>query len=195
MSSEIIIVSGLPRSGTSLMMQMLHAGGVHVLTDGERAADTDNPRGYFEFERVKQTKRDQSWLPVARGLAVKMISQLLYDLPATEQYRVLFLERDMDEVLRSQEKMLQRLGKPVPQREQISRAFTAHLEKLHAWLAEQRHMPVLRVPYAALVERPEEEARRIAAFLGRELSIAKMAAAVDPALYRNRSTQSAPASG
>src|SRR5215468_203263 len=106
MSSEIIIVSGLPRSGTSLMMQMLHAGGIRVLTDGERAADTDNPRGYFEFERVKQTKRDPSWLPVARGMAVKMISQLLYDLPASEQYRVLFLERDMEEVLRSQEKML-----------------------------------------------------------------------------------------
>lgn len=192
MSSEIIVVSGLPRSGTSLMMQMLQAGGVEVLTDGERAADTDNPRGYFEFEKVKQTRRDPSWVPAARGKAVKMISQLLYDLPAGERYRVLFLERDLDEVLRSQEKMLARLGKPAAPREQIRQAFLTHLERLHAWLGEQRHMALLRVGYAALVGCPEDEARRITGFLGRALLIEQMAAAVDPALYRNRSAGGAP---
>src|SRR5262249_30630691 len=106
MAPDIIIVSGLPRSGTSLMMQMLDGGGVPVLTDNIRAADTDNPRGYYEFEPVKATKRDATWLPAARGKAVKMVSQLLYHLPPGETYRVLFLERDLEEVLASQEKML-----------------------------------------------------------------------------------------
>ena len=92
MDSEIIIVSGLPRSGTSLMMQMLAIGGVEVLTDHIRTADPDNPRGYYEFERVKRIKQDASWLPEARGKAVKMVSQLLYDLPTGEEYRILFME-------------------------------------------------------------------------------------------------------
>src|SRR5262249_61192257 len=91
--SEIIIVSGLPRSGTSLMMQMLDQGGLEVVTDNIRTADTDNPRGYYEFERVKKIKEDTSWLPATRGKVFKMISQLLYDLPPTERYRVIFMER------------------------------------------------------------------------------------------------------
>src|SRR5215469_786300 len=111
MSSEIIIVSGLPRSGTSLMMQMLENGGVEVVKDEVRTADTDNPRGYYEFERVKKIKQDTSWLPGTRGKAFKMVSQLLYDLPPSERYRVLFMERDLDEMLLSQEKMLTRLNR------------------------------------------------------------------------------------
>src|ERR1700757_2956947 len=103
MESEIIIVSGLPRSGTSLMMQMLDQGGVEVVTDHVRTADTDNPRGYYEYEQVKKIKQDTSWLPATRGKAFKMVSQLLYDLPAGERYRVVFMERDLDEVLVSQE--------------------------------------------------------------------------------------------
>src|SRR5439155_309570 len=99
MSSEIIIVSGLPRSGTSLMMQMLENGGVEVVTDNIRAADTDNPRGYYEFEPVKKIKQDISWLPGTRGKVFKMVSQLLYHLPSGEQYRVVFMERDLDEML------------------------------------------------------------------------------------------------
>ena len=108
---EIIIVSGLPRSGTSLLMQMLAAGGITVITDKLRTADADNPRGYYEFELVKKIKQDASWLPQVRGKAVKMISQLLYDLPGNESYRVILMERDLDEVLVSQEKMLERLGR------------------------------------------------------------------------------------
>src|SRR5216684_2403419 len=109
--SEIIVVSGLPRSGTSLMMQMLAAGGIEIVTDAVRTADCDNPRGYLEFERVKKIKHDRSWLPEARDKAFKMVSQLLYDLPPSEHYRIVFMERDMDETLRSQEKMLERLGR------------------------------------------------------------------------------------
>ena len=112
MENEIIIVSGLPRSGTSLMMQMLDQGGIAVVTDNVRTADTDNPRGYYEFEQVKKIKGDVSWLPGTRGKAFKMVSQLLYELPSNEKYRVIFMERDLDEMIRSQEKMLARLGKP-----------------------------------------------------------------------------------
>ncbi len=110
MTQEILIVSGLPRSGTSVMMQMLESGGVEVVTDGIRAADADNPKGYYEFEQVKAIRRDASWLPATRGKAFKMVSQLLYDLPSSETYRIVFLERDLDETLLSQEKMLTRLG-------------------------------------------------------------------------------------
>src|SRR5713101_3371282 len=119
MNSEIIIVSGLPRSGTSLMMQMLENGGVEIVTDNIRAADTDNPRGYYEFEKVKKIKQDASWLPATRGKAFKMVSQLLYDLPTSEQYRIIFMERDLEEVLLSQEKMLQRLGRNAAPREEM----------------------------------------------------------------------------
>src|SRR5438270_5105425 len=127
MNSEIIIVSGLPRSGTSLMMQMLDQGGVEVLTDNIRTADTDNPRGYYEFEKVKKIKQDASWLPQTRGKAFKMVSQLLYDLPASEQYLIIFMERDLDEMLLSQEKMLERLNRPAAPREQIRQSYTLHL--------------------------------------------------------------------
>jgi hypothetical protein len=186
MDSAIIIVSGLPRSGTSLMMQMLHSGGVEVVSDNLRAADTDNPRGYLEYEKVKRLKQDASWLPLARGKAIKMVSQLLYDLPASETYRILFMERDLDEVLRSQEKMLERLGRPAAPRDQIKASFTLHLERLHDWLRQQPHLAVLRVSYPGLVAEPRPEAERVRHFLGAPLDLEGMVRAVEPALYRNR---------
>jgi hypothetical protein len=169
------------------MMQMLASGGVEVVADHERAADTDNPRGYYEFEPVKRVKQDASWLPRARAKAVKMVSQLLYDLPASEAYRILFMERDLEEVLASQEKMLQRLGRPAAPREAMKRACELHLQRLDAWLQAQRHIAVLHVNYNELLARPEAEAGRVSAFLGGKADVARMVAAVDPSLYRNRS--------
>jgi hypothetical protein len=192
MNPEIIIVSGLPRSGTSLMMQMLDGGGVEVVTDHVRTADTDNPRGYWEFEQVKKTKQDPSWLPAARGKAVKMISQLLYDLPPTERYLIIFMERDLDEVLVSQEKMLQHLGRPTGPREEMKQAYLLHLRRLHEWLARQPHMKVLRVNYNDLVKGGEDPAQRVSAFLGGWADVHKMVQSVDPALYRNRKAAVAP---
>src|SRR5947209_15332153 len=157
MDTKITIVSGLPRSGTSLMMQMLHGGGVEVVTDHVRTADTDNPRGYYEYEQVKKIKTDTSWLPATRGKAFKMVSQLLYDLPGSERYRILFMERDLDEVLLSQEKMLQRLGRPAAPRHEMTQAFTLHLERLQRWLEQQPHLAVLCVRYSDLIERPQDE--------------------------------------
>jgi hypothetical protein len=186
MSQEIIIVSGLPRSGTSLMMQMLHSGGIEVVTDHVRTADTDNPRGYLEFEQVKKIKHDASWLPETRGKAFKMVSQLLYDLPATECYRILFMERDLDEVLASQEKMLERLGRLAAPRDQMKRAYVLHLEKLRDWLRDKKHMPILAVRYNELLAQPEEQVRRVSEFLGGRADPEKMVQSVDPSLYRNR---------
>lgn len=186
MDSEIIIVSGLPRSGTSLMMQMLQSGGVEVVTDNVRTADADNPRGYYELEKVKRMKTDASWLPETRGKAFKMVSQLLYDLPASEQYRVIFMDRDLEEMLLSQEKMLQRLGGIAAPREPMKRAYALHLARLHEWLRRQGHMKVLRVSYNDLMERPQRESQRVSAFLDGKANAESMARTVDPSLYRNR---------
>ncbi len=186
MSSEIIVVSGLPRSGTSLMMQMLDRGGIEVVTDKLRTPDVDNPRGYYEFEQVKKIKADASWLPEARGKAVKMVSQLLYDLPSSEKYLVIFMERDLDEMLDSQEKMLARLNQPSAPRDDIKRAFIRHLQRLREWLPTQPHLKVLDVRYNELIAHPDEQAARVSAFLGGRANAEAMAAAVDPSLYRNR---------
>jgi hypothetical protein len=191
-TDEVIIVSGLPRSGTSLMMQLLDAGGIEVVTDNLRTADTDNPRGYYEFEKVKQVKRDVSWLPGIRGKGVKMVSQLLFDLPPTERYRVVFMERDFTEMLDSQESMLRRLGRAPIARETIIPAYTSHLERVQAWLQRQPHLAVLRVRYKALVERPDAEVARVNEFLGGRLNVTRAVAAVDPSLYRNRTAASEP---
>jgi Sulfotransferase domain len=186
MDAEIIIVSGLPRSGTSLMMQMLASGGLETVTDNIRAADTDNPRGYYELEKVKKIKDDASWLPGTRGKAFKMVSQLLFDLPPSERYRIIFMERDLDEMLVSQEVMLQRRNHEPAPRDEIKRAFMKHLERLRDWLVEQPNMDVLYVRYADLIDRPEEQAGRVSEFLRGKADAKAMAAAVDPALYRNR---------
>jgi hypothetical protein len=185
----ITVVSGLPRSGTSLMMQMLDRGGLPALTDAIRAADADNPRGYYEFERVKKTKEDPSWLPEARGKVVKMVSALLYDLPAGEDYRVVFVQRDIDEVLESQEKMLRRPDRPVAPAEQMKAAFAVHLERLFQWLPEQRHLRVQFVNYNRLLANPALEAGKVADFLDGRPSLEAMLAAIDPGLYRNRHAQ------
>jgi hypothetical protein len=192
MTDEIIIVSGLPRSGTSLMMQALDAGGIGVVTDNHRTADTDNPRGYYEFEKVKQVKQDPSWLPGVRGQAVKMVSQLLPDLPPTERYRVVFMERDFAEMLDSQERMLHRLGRPAIPRDEIIPAFTLHLERMHKWLERQPHFAVMRVGFKALVEQPEAEMTRVNEFLDRRINVAQAVGVVDPSLYRNRATAPKP---
>jgi RNase adaptor protein for sRNA GlmZ degradation len=193
MGNEIIIVSGLPRSGTSLMMQMLEQGGVEVVTDNVRCADTDNPRGYYELEQVKKIKTDVSWLPATRGKAFKMVSQLLYELPSTEQYRIIFMERDLDEMLVSQEKMLARLRKPAAPRATIERSFIEHLRRLYDWLAKQPNIQVLYISYNELLHGPEQQAKRVSAFLEGCPDARKMATTVDSSLYRNRKTQISPA--
>jgi hypothetical protein len=168
------------------MMQMLQQGGVEAVTDHIRAADIDNPRGYFELERVKKIKQDASWLPQTRGKAFKIVSQLLYDLPPGELYRIIFMERNLDEMLLSQTKMLERLGRTIPPQEDMKRAFTLHLQKLRQWLERRPSMRTLYVPYHDLVQRPEEQVKRVSEFLGGKLDIERMVKTVDTSLYRNR---------
>jgi hypothetical protein len=171
------------------MMQMLDRGGLEVVTDNVRAADTDNPRGYYELEQVKRIKDDVSWLPATRGKAFKMVSQLLYELPANEHYRVIFMERDLDEMIISQEKMLVRLGKPAAPAAVIKEHFIKHLAKLRDWLATQSNILLMNVRYSDLVEHPEVEAKRVSKFLDGRVQSGPMANSVDPSLYRNRKPQ------
>ncbi len=185
----ITIVSGLPRSGTSMMMKVLEAGGIPPLQDGIRTADVDNPNGYYEFERVKQLdKGDTGWLAQAQGKSVKVISALLKHLPSTYTYRVIFVQRNMAEVLASQRKMLIHRGEDPDklEDEEMGRLFARHLAEVEAWLAQQRNMRVLYVPYSAVLAQPQQYAAQINAFCGGWLDEQAMAAAIDPQLYRNR---------
>jgi hypothetical protein len=142
---------------------------------------------------VKRVKRDSSWLPATRGKAFKMVSQLLRDLPGTERYRVIFMERDLEEILVSQEKMLARLGRPAAPREEIKRAYALHLERLDDWLRQQRNIVLLRVSYNDLLHTPRREAERVSEFLAGRADVERMAGAVDPSLYRNRKSPADPA--
>jgi hypothetical protein len=185
---RITIVSGLPRSGTSMMMGMLEAGGMAVLTDHVRTADEDNPKGYYEFERVKQIEEDQAWLPDARGKAVKMIAALLKHLPPDYRYNVVFMERRIEEVLASQRLMLIRRGEPTDtiSDERLAQLFARHLQQVKDWLAAQPNVEVLYVGYRQVLADPLGQTRRINAFLGGILDSDAMAAVVDPALHRQR---------
>ncbi|ETX05373.1 sulfotransferase domain-containing protein [Candidatus Entotheonella palauensis] len=189
----IIVVSGLPRSGTSMMMQMLAAGGIEIVTDRLRQADTDNPRGYFEFEPVKALAEtdDRSWLDAAHGKAIKIISNLLQYLPADKTYKILFMERNLQEVLASQKRMLEHLDKPVDTADDAAMKahFTHHLGHVKAWLREQSYMDVLYIRHAEVLNDPHAVAERIQTFLGHPLQVAAMAAEVEPQLYRNRAAR------
>ena len=186
--SIITVVSGLPRSGTSLMMSMLAAGGLQPLTDEIRQADDDNPKGYYEFERVKQLKQDVSWLPSAQGKSVKIISSLLMTLPAGHHYKIIFMRRNMQEILASQRQMLIRRGQPDDKISDAEMAalFERHLQQVERWLDQQNNMSVLYVDYAHLVQIPVEQVPAVNAFLGGWLDEQKMLTAVDPKLYRQR---------
>lgn len=185
--NHIIIVSGLPRSGTSMMMKMLASGGVGVVTDNERKADIDNPRGYFEFEAVKKIKQDSSWLSGMKGRAFKMVATLLMDLPEGQGYKVIFMQRAMPEMLASQRKMLQRLGKDDSVDDsQMEAYFTRHLQKVGAWLSGRQDIDVLYVDYNDIINDPLGMAVRVSEFLGGGLDVDAMGGAVDSSLYRNR---------
>jgi Sulfotransferase domain len=185
----ITVVSGIPRSGTSLMMQMMAAGGMPVLTDGQRAADENNPRGYFEVESVKSLARNQDVLAQAEGKVVKVVSSLLPNLPKQFEYRIIFMCRPLEEVVSSQNRMLERLGREVPSTPTASviAAFEQHLRKIRSWLSQQTNIAVLYLDYPAVLEAPEEQIAKIRAFMGRELDSAAMIRQIERSLHRERS--------
>ena len=186
----VIVVSGLPRSGTSMMMKMLERGGLEIVTDGIREANEDNPKGYYEFERVKKLPDgDIAWLPEATGKAVKIISALLLHLPDDYRYKVLFMRRHIDEILDSQRGMLIRRGEPTDRVDdgEMAQMFETHLRKVYAWMDAQPNLAHMDVDYNALLQ---DEAmsiiQQINAFLGGNLDEQAMASVIDPNLYRQR---------
>ncbi len=184
----LYVVSGLPRSGTSLMMRMLVAAGLDAFVDGHRPADASNPRGYFEHEAVKASARDVSWVERAEGKAVKVISPLLQHLPRHREYRVVLMERPLSEVIDSQDRMLARLGEARPSlpRDRLSSVLDAKIAEARSLLAHESCFAVLRVDYRALIADPASGARDVAAFVDRPVSAVAMSEQVDPALHRSR---------
>ena len=184
----IVIVSGLPRSGTSLMMQMLKAGGASLLIDAQRPADADNPNGYWEYAPVKRLPQDNSWMHAAEGKAVKVVSALLQYLPPRYTYKIIFMQRPMQEVLASQAVMLERQGAQGDKADDqtLGTVFAQHLDWIERWLAMQKHMTVLPVNYHETIADPVRTAARVVQFLGLPLVVDAMARAVDPRLHRQR---------
>lgn len=185
----VVVVSGLPRSGTSMAMKMLEAGGLEVVTDEVRTADEDNPKGYYEDERIKDLAEMQNkeWLRSARGKVIKVVSSLLQFLPDDNYYRVVFMRRNLHEVLASQAKMLdRRLEKSETSDEEMLEMFTSHLDKVQFQLRFRNYFGVLYVDYRAVLEDPVHHARRMNEFLDGALDEGRMVEVVDPDLYRNR---------
>jgi hypothetical protein len=184
----ITIVSGLPRSGTSLMMQMLVAGGMTPLSDGERVADADNPRGYLEWERIKTVPNDPGCIAEAEGKVVKVISRLLLSLPSGHDYRVIFMQRPLPEVLASQDEMMRRRGtfKEGANPTAMAAAFEKHLREVYAWLGSKPYVKSIRVAYQDALKEPERVSTEIGEFLGVPLNVQAMTQQVDASLYRNR---------
>jgi hypothetical protein len=185
----VTIVSGLPRSGTSMMMKMLEAGGLTVMTDAIRQADVDNPKGYYEYERVKDLEKetDKSYVREARGKVLKVISFLLKELPHDNFYRVVFMRRHLDEVIDSQNRMLDRRGEEaIDDRDTMAEAYRNHLAAVKILVRRRPNMAMLEFRYDEAVKDPAQAARVVNEFLGGRLDEAAMAAVVDGELYRNR---------
>jgi tetratricopeptide (TPR) repeat protein len=183
LSESVVVVSGLPRSGTSLLMQLLNAGGLKVLTDELRPADEDNPHGYFEYEPVKNLFKDSNWLLEARGKAIKIVAPLLLALPPGLACRVILSERDLDEVLDSQDRMLRRRNHPPapPERRRILKEeYVRILDRVKAMLAARPATQVLVIHHRDAIADPLGAAELVNEFLGGRLDVAKMAAAVNP---------------
>ncbi len=186
----VIVVSGLPRSGTSMMMQMLEAGGLPIYTDKQRQPDESNPKGYYEHENVKRLMRDASWIKETPGKVVKIIAQLLPYVPARYVYKVIFMDRALEEVVRSQHAMLVRSGSKRVKADvypyHLETQFQKHLDRIRKWEKQRANIDVLWVAHKETLENPIETAQKVPQFLGSELDVLKMAASVDTALYRTK---------
>ncbi|HEX3743569.1 MAG TPA: hypothetical protein VHW09_06555 [Bryobacteraceae bacterium] len=190
LGNDVVVVCGLPRSGTSMIMQMLAAGGLPVLTDGKREADEDNPLGYLEFDPVKQPRGYADWIAQAAGKAVKVVAPLANLLPEGPAYRVIFIERDLDEVLRSQARMIERRGEQVEdtpeRREHLRGEYARMTERVKALFAARTDAQLLVLAHADAMRNPESAARRLNLFCGGELRVPEMTACVRPELHRQQ---------
>ena len=186
----VTVVSGLPRSGTSMMMRMLESGGLHVMTDHIRIHDESNPKGYYELERVKQMKEgNNGWISEGKGKVVKIISSLLEYLPLEHQYRVVFMQRNMGEILASQREMLLRQGEPTDRiaDHELAELYQNHLARVTEWLAKQSNMKVIYLHYNQILENPHAPIAELCQFLQpHSLDPEKMLSVVEASLYRQR---------
>jgi hypothetical protein len=176
-----------------MTMRMLDQGGLPVFTDGVREADHSNPGGYYELERVKELDKGGTplWLGDARGKAVKIISLLLTHLPESYDYQVVFVRRDLDEIIASQNKMLDARGEAQGAEDSRLKAlYVEHLAQVERFLSRRSCFSTLMLEYSNLVGNPAQEAARLNTFLGGRLDATKMAAVADRALYRNRAPSS-----
>lgn len=189
LGEPIVIVSGLPRSGTSMMMRMLDAGGLAIMTDAVRTADVDNPKGYYEYERVKdlEKEKDKSYIKEGRGKALKVISWLIKDLPDDNRYKVIFMRRDLGEVIASQNKMIKNRGETDTSDDAaMVDAYMNHLAGVRVMVRKRDNVEMIEVRYDETVKDPAATARAVNTFLGGKLDEAKMKEAVDAELYRNK---------
>ena len=183
----ITVVSGLPRSGTSMMMKILESGGLEVYQDGIREADIDNPKGYYEYEKVKKLKENSDWLENVKGKAIKIIFNFLYNLPADLKFKIIFMKRDLDEVINSQNKMIKRRGEVSKiSNEQLKGLYLEEIAKIEKWLSSKPNMNVLYIKYSNVVENPDAEVLKINSFLDNCLNASGMKNAIDNSLYRNK---------
>jgi len=188
-SKNVIIVSGLPRSGTSMMMKMLAEGGLSAVVDSLRQADEDNPNGYFEIESSKSLKDgEKKWLYDAQGKVVKVISYLLEFLPDDLSYDIIFMEREIGEILASQQKMLMRRNETSMLSDvEMEAQFREHLRAVKYWTARKPNMRILFVKYSEMVNAPETLCQSIVDFLEMPLDLKAMQSVPSQSLYRNRS--------
>lgn len=184
----IVVVSGIPRSGTSLMMNMLGRAGLPLLTDETRGADESNPEGYFELAAVRKTQEDNAWVSRAQGHAVKVIHRILPALPEVYRYRVILMHRPVAEVVQSQDRMLARLGADPSQLPEgrIEAIFKEQHEQTRALLEQEAHFDWIEVEYPELVEAPVRGAEQVIRFLELSAEPADVATAIDARLYRER---------
>jgi len=181
--SEILVITGLPRSGTSLMMQIIDKAGVPVMSDGKREKDISNPQGYFELEAVKGIVRDNSFLDETVGKAIKIVAPLPMFLNLKHNYRAIFMRREMDEVLRSQEVMLNK--DQTAEREKFRGIYETHLAKTYKFF-QDNDIPYIEVNYNALIQDPETEVEKLIEFCGLKAYQHELIGVVRPELYRNR---------
>jgi len=188
---SVIIVSGLPRSGTSLMMQIMQAAGVSLLIDKHRPADENNPLGYFEYDAVKKLPENSEWLRKAGDKAVKIISHLLFYLPDDLEYKIIFMRRNLKEVVQSQNEMLERTGKPAGKLSdaELRRRFQNHLKEVGSWLAGKDNIITLDMDYANLINNSDDQITKLSEFLELAFPPGMMKTVIRNKLYRTRTIE------
>jgi predicted AlkP superfamily phosphohydrolase/phosphomutase/tetratricopeptide (TPR) repeat protein len=182
--NQITIVSGLPRSGTSLMMQMLDYGGMDCLVDGKREADESNPKGYYEYEPVMSIYKDNSWMDKAQNKTVKIVAPLLNKIDEQYRYKIIFMTRDLNEILKSQQKMIGKIEDVFPVK--LYNKFQKLLSNIEVWKKKEPGVELIYLDYKDVLENPESTVKSIERFLGVPLNQSAMINCIDKKLYRTK---------